>query len=79
MAWTDNGSTFRRDSLETRTGYATLVGFFVMLGLYVYKETTKTEFATPEILIFLFGFFTSEIKSISIGRGENGHDSSSKH
>ena len=41
----------------------------MMLCLYIMKEVTQVKFASPDVLIFLFGFFTSEIKSISVGRG----------
>ena len=60
---------FHRDKLESITGYGTLIGFFMMLCLYIMKEVTQVKFASPDVLIFLFGFFTSEIKSISLSRG----------
>ena len=43
-----------------------------MLGLYCYKEVFNTVFAAPDIVIYLFGFFSSELKGISVGRGEGG-------
>ena len=63
---------FHRDRLETHTGYAIIIGFFAMLGLYCYKEVFNTVFAAPDIVIYLFGFFSSELKGISVGRGEGG-------